>query len=727
MLIRLCVTGIYPREPRNKKKASKSSTASTTFYYTKDIQYLLHEPLLAKFRDHKALAKKIARSLGRGEVGDAARLEKRGASGPGQLSLDHIIKERHPTFVDALRDLDDALSLLFLFANLPSTSTVPPKTIALCQRLYLEFQHYLITTNSLQKSFLSIKGIYYQATIQGQDILWLVPYKFVQRVTGDVDFRIMGTFVEFYTTLLGFVNFRLYTSVGLIYPPRFNSKSDEQGAELDAFTLEGRGIDEQAQIETVVDEELENGVDETHDLDEETQRQIAGISAQEPNSGSMTDANTIRNDEPMDTTTTDTIDAFPAPAPDADDLLQPSSSTTDQANLFAPYTFYVSRECPRAPLEFLLRAFGCKRIGWDSVLGPGAFTHDEANPSITHQIVDRPPLSHSSIDVSSSTDNTDHDDHNVAKEPAEKVSASQTVKPGHRIPGRTYVQPQWVWDSINAVKCLRPDLYAPGATLPPHLSPWVKPTKGQYDPSLPLAEQEKEGEAEAAAEELDEDETMEGVEDEREDEEAEGTNGTGLNGDDTQDGISHDDGEGEHGMTVGVASDTDEDEEDDDNDDGFVGFDPADTASNGDVANRGAGNDDDEVNNIPDQTASQQQQHRHQRELEAEASGRLFTDSSASTTITPSTKADDTPLKSILKPSPSAANNKHKNAKQKQDDEEDEELTRRKMMLGTRKRKLVEKMLFANRKAEKEAENLRAKRRRIEMEMEGKKNTAMKG
>jgi hypothetical protein len=32
----------------------------------------------------------------------------------------------------------------------------------------------------------------------------------------DVDYRIMGTFVEFYCTLLGFVNFRLYTSIGLL-------------------------------------------------------------------------------------------------------------------------------------------------------------------------------------------------------------------------------------------------------------------------------------------------------------------------------------------------------------------------------------------------------------------------------------------------------------------------------------------------------------------------------
>lgn len=197
--------------------------------------------MLRKFRDQKALAKKIARSLGRGQVGDAARLEKNHAP---KLTLDHVIKERYPTFIDALRDLDDALSLLFLFANLPSDNHVPPKTIALCQRLTHEFQHYLITTNSLRKSFLSIKGIYYQATIQGQDIMWLIPYRFVQRVNGDVDYRIMATFVEFYTTLLGFVNYRLYSSIGLRYPPKFDTRSDENGAELAAFTLEGRTVGE---------------------------------------------------------------------------------------------------------------------------------------------------------------------------------------------------------------------------------------------------------------------------------------------------------------------------------------------------------------------------------------------------------------------------------------------------------------------------------------------------
>ena len=480
---RLCIfKGIYPREPRSRKKVNRSATPLTTFYYTKDIQYLLHEPLLARFREQKAVSKKIARSLGRGEVGDAARHEKSTSTG---LSLDHIIKERYPTFVDALRDLDDALSLLFLFANLPSTSNAPPKTIALCQRLCLEFEHYLITAHSLRKSFLSIKGIYYQATIQGQDILWLVPYKFVQRVTGDVDFRIMATFVEFYTTLLSFVNYRLYTYIGLVYPPKFNAKSDEQGAELTAFMLEGRDIEGQKRLEDTPDGEADLEANGKHELPEEVRKQIEQI--QEIETGEMdedlTDVDQQESREPLPTD----VDTFKPISNDADTLLQPAPSFEAYSTLFSKCTFYLSREVPKSSLEFLLRAFGCKRIAWPVIHGGGAFTNDEFDPSITHQVIDRPPISQLSTPPNTKVEYTETDRSALQKQ--ENL----------RMLNRTYIQPQWVWDSINALKLLRPDLYAPGATLPPHLSPWVKPTKGSYDPTVPLVEQEKEGEAEADA------------------------------------------------------------------------------------------------------------------------------------------------------------------------------------------------------------------------------------
>ncbi|KAI4230944.1 MAG: hypothetical protein LQ349_005919 [Xanthoria aureola] len=645
---RLCIyKGIYPREPRNKKKASKTSTPSTTFYYTKDIQYLLHEPILHKFRDHKALAKKIARSLGRGEVGDAARLEK---TGRPRISLDHVIKERYPTFVDALRDLDDALSLLFLFANLPSTQTVPPKTIALCQRLCSEFQHYLIITHSLRKSFISIKGIYYQATIQGQDILWLVPHKFVQKVTGDVDFRIMGTFVDFYTTLLGFVNYRLYTSTGLVYPPKFNVNSDEKGGELDAFTLESSGIEAIASIEGQanghVDSKQEAGQTNGHvgseqERGHEVEQSNAQRHADEIGRLIAADPNDDRDDQIMqDEAPTDTIDEFVVQGEGADVLDQPRQSDSEAGTLFAPYSFFLSRETPRQPLEFILRAFGCKRVSWDEVLGDGAFTHDEFDPSITHQVVDRPPVIQ---DESTQNETATEGDH------MESDAVSKPARSG-RMPGRTYIQPQWIWDCINQGKLLRSDLYAPGATLPPHLSPWVKPTKNTYDPTVPLADQENSDEEGVEAEGLvDDDDDLAQV---------------GL--DEDMDSING------HGMDVAVAAES----EDLSVDEEFGGF-ASDEAPDG-----GAAVEDD------DRTE-------YQRELEAEAAGLPYT-------IVGSAAASSSSNSGLAK----------KAARKRQEDEE--ELERRKMMMPKKKRKLYEKMAYSNKGKDDEARKLRRKRRRLE-------------
>jgi pescadillo protein len=91
--------GIYPRDPRNKKKANKGSTAPTTFYYHKDIQYLLHEPVLQKFRDYKAFAKKLARVLAKGQYSSAKSLEEHNKP---VYTLDHIVKERYVNFGSSL-------------------------------------------------------------------------------------------------------------------------------------------------------------------------------------------------------------------------------------------------------------------------------------------------------------------------------------------------------------------------------------------------------------------------------------------------------------------------------------------------------------------------------------------------------------------------------------------------------------------------------------------------
>lgn len=576
--------------------------------------------------------------MGRGEVSDAARLEKNHAP---KLTLDHVIKERYPTFIDALRDLDDALSLLFLFATLPSDKHVPPKTIALCQRLCHEFQHYLIVTNSLRKSFLSIKGIYYQATIQGQDIMWLVPYRFVQRVNGDVDYRIMATFVDFYTTLLGFVNFRLYSTIGIRYPPKFDTRSDENGAELAAFTLEGRGVGEKPKA-------IEPSKTQTNGSNKEVSKEVQAKVDKVIKSAGL-DQNI--DEKTVDTTeeSTDAIDRFEPAAPEADTLPQPDMSGNEAGALFSPFVFYISREAPKAPIEFILRSFGCKRIGWDAVLGDGAFTHDETDPRITHQIVDRPQLPAESLPAVPAADNS-----------------IQKVKPGTRIPGRTYVQPQWVWDCVNEGKLIRADLYGPGATLPPHLSPWVKPSRGGYDPRASLAEQEEEGEAEIAEEAEDSDEEME-------DEAAPEEKSAEESEEESVDG----------GMDV-AGTDDDEsgsDEDEEEVDESFAGIeeDPASESEDDDEAAR----------------------NQHQRELEAEAAGLPFSANGG---------GDEAAKKKSSKAKKMAAKKR----------QEEEELERQKMMMSRKKRKLLEKMMHSNKKQSDEAAKLRSKRRKIEKGAEKK-------
>jgi pescadillo protein len=107
----LCILkGVYPREPKKKLKGSDK-----TYFHIKDLKILEHDDLLSKFRDIKAHLKKYTKFLGQKEF---KRAEEHKQMIP-KYSLSHVIKERYPTFIDALRDLDDALCLISLFANFP--------------------------------------------------------------------------------------------------------------------------------------------------------------------------------------------------------------------------------------------------------------------------------------------------------------------------------------------------------------------------------------------------------------------------------------------------------------------------------------------------------------------------------------------------------------------------------------------------------------------------------
>ena len=131
---RLCILkGIYPRVPNKPPKG-----ADKVYYDIKDLSYLAHEPLLAKFREFKTFMRKIRNAAGRNQTAEARRKNEM----KPLMILDHLVKERYPRFIDALGDLDDALCMVsdHLVSFGPSLSNlyVDPSI----RRLTLSWTHY---------------------------------------------------------------------------------------------------------------------------------------------------------------------------------------------------------------------------------------------------------------------------------------------------------------------------------------------------------------------------------------------------------------------------------------------------------------------------------------------------------------------------------------------------------------------------------------------------------
>ena len=79
----------------------------------------------------------------------------------------------------------------------------------------------------------------------GENVTWLVGHDRGIGSLGDVDMPVMTTFVQFYTTALKFVNFRLYKSVGLHYPPKIGS-TDVAVSEGESTTGDGTFLERSA-------------------------------------------------------------------------------------------------------------------------------------------------------------------------------------------------------------------------------------------------------------------------------------------------------------------------------------------------------------------------------------------------------------------------------------------------------------------------------------------------
>lgn len=506
---RLCILkGVHPREPKKKPQG-----AHKTYYHAKDISFLQHEPLLAKIRELAAYEKKVKRATAKKNQVHAKRL----AANRPKYRLDHLVRERYPSFVDALRDLDDPLTLIHLFAVLPADSKhdIPSERIHLSRRLALEWQAWVVRFHALRKIFVSVKGFYFQAQVQGQSITWLVPHQTSQVLPNDVDFKVMLTFLELYQTTLQFVLYRLYHTNGLRYPPVVDPKLEEAAAGVHALMIDlyqkgktkldskesqalsdgkqsrkrrrrrkrdSRSEEEKAAAEARLGTlsakvaELEAEIREmgnagkvvSEDDGEENENEKEEIEEEEFEIDSGGDDEEKSEEEEEESEGEEEEDEEESEEEDEEGIENPTSAlalSAKQKHDLVGASSDVSPDDTDAICASLFRGLvfymGREVPREHLLLVIRSFGGEAGWQGEGSQIQeDDPRITHHVID--------------------RPLNQQSEGKAEHG--GRVYIQPQWVFDSANARVLLRTSLYGPNMALPPHLSPFVDPQEEGYEP-----------------------------------------------------------------------------------------------------------------------------------------------------------------------------------------------------------------------------------------------------
>lgn len=352
-----------------------------------------------------------------------------------------------------------------LFAALPSVGRVTTTKTATCQELVRHWQFYVARSKSLRKVFVSVKGIYCQSDVMGEEITWLAPHSFTQKMPKDVDFRVMITFLDFYEVFLRFVLFKLYTLLGLSYPPKVDPKLLDGGSYLLAIKpvrLDGGDAvedDKNESGETIVSGKGNSkSTSVTGSKLSKLESKLAHLAGVEDDEGDADSEDEVDITRPLSDAFGalhgadyghDDMDEADAKVFQSDDNVSAVTSGDDSVKhphraegLFKNAVFFVSREVPMELMQLCIVSFGGV-VGWEGADSP----YSEDDPRITHQIVDRP------------------------------------LQTADNFPEREYIQPQWVFDSINAQLQLPVHRYRPGAALPPHLSPFVDDEREGYVPA----------------------------------------------------------------------------------------------------------------------------------------------------------------------------------------------------------------------------------------------------
>ncbi|PNY15407.1 pescadillo-like protein, partial [Trifolium pratense] len=225
--------------------------------------------------------------------------------------------------------------------------------------------------------------------------------------------------------LLGFVNFHLYHSINLKYPPLLDPELEAEAAEVYGLIRYAQSNNKPTILETselVESEQLESKQDGPEIQNKKSELRLAQLQHQLPSNEPGALMHLVEK----------------AAGEDGEEY---DDETKQCKNLFQNVKIFLSREVPRESLHFVIPAFG-GMVSWEGEKAPFA----ETDQSITHQIVDREAQ-------------------------------------GHRFLSREYVQPQWVFDCVNARIILPTENYMVGRIPPPHLSPFVDyGEEGSYVP-----------------------------------------------------------------------------------------------------------------------------------------------------------------------------------------------------------------------------------------------------
>lgn len=242
---RLCILkGIYPRALERSKQ--KQSGNEKQYYLAKEIKWLVRDHLAEKMMAHRAWEKKVRRMEAMGKSQELQLLKSPKIK--PQHNLVATIKERYPYFIDAVKDIDDAMSMITLYAFLSPeilsnttvethhalTSGLHEKARIICA----EWNQYVKNAKVLSKGFISIKGYYFEAIVRNERVRWLSPHEYAHKFPSGIQQYVMLSFLEFYVELMKFILIKL--NAELKKEQEEEEKNEVEGAavaNVEDFTL----------------------------------------------------------------------------------------------------------------------------------------------------------------------------------------------------------------------------------------------------------------------------------------------------------------------------------------------------------------------------------------------------------------------------------------------------------------------------------------------------------